>query len=910
MAQIAKYVAQEGLNPGSAPSVQIDNTLGQAVQGLGGAIGNLGEVIARKNQQKEDFAAENNYRRLQLQFGQGLADQAENIAPDGSGFHDQFMSQVYTPERDKFLASVPPRLREKYATLLGDSGVDTEAWSIKAATTERDQTHVWYKQEVGATQEQLANAIAQDPEGYDKYLQQGIDVTNASGLDTKAKMEQNAAWERMAQVAWLNRQMEIAPENVIKTLNGDPRYLSPTTQFEMLKKSVIVQESGGDGSQVSPKGAIGLMQVMPGTARDIAREIKDPNFDPRWDPQQISEYLSNDVVNQRYGDYYLKKMIRQYGKTGGVEAALIAYNGGPKRAEEWIKSGFDDSVLPAETRNYYHAIMSRLPGTQASGKVGDPKSVELVFAGRRGVTFNDDPNVNSDLKNRVQTSFAALGIKKVRITSGYRSAEHNAEVGGAKGSQHIHGNAMDIDVSGYSIPERVQIIRTLSANGITGLGIGTNIIHADLGGRRAWGYANSAGGGPVPKWAQAAIADHMANRSTAPVGVGVGASGRFASLPYSDRQTFIRQADQAITQQYNENSKATAVQRVELRQSMDNELASLRTSGQTTGRVDDTTVSTVLGEDDYVRWMAQKEQAVRMFTARQGLATATTEEMNQRLEDYAPVPGSPTFADDIQVHEAVQKEVDRVTKLRAQQPDKAAMDFPEVRQAYDKVQTGMQQGNLNPDDAQAFVKAMIDRQKEFNLKPGSEAPVPREWGMEIGKALSRVPEISGRNLPDVNAAIIAQYQALQKVFGPYTEEVILYALGEYKGIGKNTGDLIIGYMQAIEAGGDPFHLRPSPAADRDQVESTSWYDSIGNGAGYVWHQAKDFFNGEQTPYDASASEAGTPVPAGPPSNEVILRVIGELNGATPEDEAAIVARYGQAAVDAAKMRLKAGELPQ
>ena len=109
MAQIAKYVAQEGLNPGSAPSVQIDNTLGQAVQGLGGAIGNLGEVIARKNQQKEDFAAENNYRRLQLQFGQGLADQAENIAPDGSGFHDQFMSQVYTPERDKFLASVPPR---------------------------------------------------------------------------------------------------------------------------------------------------------------------------------------------------------------------------------------------------------------------------------------------------------------------------------------------------------------------------------------------------------------------------------------------------------------------------------------------------------------------------------------------------------------------------------------------------------------------------------------------------------------------------------------------------------------------------------------------------------------------------------------------------------------------------------
>src|SRR5690606_8579178 len=106
--------------------------------------------------------------------------------------------------------------------------------------------------------------------------------------------------------------------------------------------------------------------------------------------------------------------------------------------------------------------------------------------------------------------FAALGIDKVKINSGFRAPAHNEAVGGATGSRHQHGDAMDIDVSGYSHAQRVELIRTLSANGITGLGIGANIIHADLGGRRAWGYARSSGGGEVPKWAKAAIDEHLA----------------------------------------------------------------------------------------------------------------------------------------------------------------------------------------------------------------------------------------------------------------------------------------------------------------------------------------------------------------------------------------------------------------
>ena len=63
MAQIVKNVAQEGLNAGSAPSVNLNNTLGQAVEGFGNAIGNLGAQFQKRAEEKENFNAENARRK-------------------------------------------------------------------------------------------------------------------------------------------------------------------------------------------------------------------------------------------------------------------------------------------------------------------------------------------------------------------------------------------------------------------------------------------------------------------------------------------------------------------------------------------------------------------------------------------------------------------------------------------------------------------------------------------------------------------------------------------------------------------------------------------------------------------------------------------------------------------------------
>jgi soluble lytic murein transglycosylase-like protein len=94
---------------------------------------------------------------------------------------------------------------------------------------------------------------------------------------------------------------------------------------------VIRAESGFDSRALSPAGAQGLMQLMPGTAREMG--VADP-----FDPEQ----------NVMGGTRYLKQMLGRYG--GDLEKALAAYNWGPGNLDR------GDGRLPGETRRYIARI--------------------------------------------------------------------------------------------------------------------------------------------------------------------------------------------------------------------------------------------------------------------------------------------------------------------------------------------------------------------------------------------------------------------------------------------------------------------------------------------------------------------------------------------------------------------------
>jgi soluble lytic murein transglycosylase len=118
---------------------------------------------------------------------------------------------------------------------------------------------------------------------------------------------------------------------------------------------LIRQESMLDSRAESPVGALGLMQVMPKTGRQIAREIQQ-NL-------ATDSSLFDPDVNIQLGSYYFKKLLQRF--NGQVALAAAAYNAGPARVTKWLPSAgampadiWIESIPFRETRKYVAAVLS------------------------------------------------------------------------------------------------------------------------------------------------------------------------------------------------------------------------------------------------------------------------------------------------------------------------------------------------------------------------------------------------------------------------------------------------------------------------------------------------------------------------------------------------------------------------
>lgn len=133
-----------------------------------------------------------------------------------------------------------------------------------------------------------------------------------------------------------------------------------------LLRQVIWAESGFNPKAVSPKGAMGLMQLMPETANYLG--VTDP-FDP--------------AQNIEGGARYLREMFDKF--QGSVHLALAAYNAGPKRVL-W----YGDVPPIAETKGYVKKIVKRYENTWLKKDSGSLPETVLASTGERIGSFKKD----------------------------------------------------------------------------------------------------------------------------------------------------------------------------------------------------------------------------------------------------------------------------------------------------------------------------------------------------------------------------------------------------------------------------------------------------------------------------------------------------------------------------------------
>jgi len=136
-------------------------------------------------------------------------------------------------------------------------------------------------------------------------------------------------WERL----WYPLRYEQIVRGHARNYDLDPDLLA----------AVIYQESKFEADARSSSGAIGLMQLLPDTAKGIALHTGGTAFRVKnlYDPE----------INVRYGAWYLSHLLQKY---GDERTALAAYNAGQDNVDRWQRSG--RGIQFSETRAYVDRV--------------------------------------------------------------------------------------------------------------------------------------------------------------------------------------------------------------------------------------------------------------------------------------------------------------------------------------------------------------------------------------------------------------------------------------------------------------------------------------------------------------------------------------------------------------------------
>ncbi len=151
---------------------------------------------------------------------------------------------------------------------------------------------------------------------------------------------------------------------------------------------LVRRESAFNEKATSPTGARGLMQIMPRTGRDIARNLKE-----RW---RGKNSLYNPVTNLKYGSYYYQKLLTQF--DGHYALALAAYNAGPHRVKKWLP---ETEALPADI------WIETIPFKETREYVTNVLAYALIYQQR--TQPDEQPSMNTLTMNTLTRDVQPLG---------------------------------------------------------------------------------------------------------------------------------------------------------------------------------------------------------------------------------------------------------------------------------------------------------------------------------------------------------------------------------------------------------------------------------------------------------------------------------------------------------------------
>ena len=300
------------------------------------------------------------------------------------------------------------------------------------------------------------------------------------------------------------------------------------------KQYEIVQGSDPSGEGIHDSVLVEADKIYKETLQNVPQQDQEV-FTQRYNIWR--RQLSIDSAEKQYSqshDYHKGEME----KISAGYATELATD--PTKYDEYsttLHKYVDDLPLNAADKKKFRDFTDTvLAEGKFSGDVAvDPEATK----GKLGFPSNPTPGKTLPIITGTQPGRQSLMIQGTRpvvlekwkevqgtigfqapIVSANRPSFKNQLAGGKDKSQHLHGNALDIDVRGLTEQQKLAIIHAASAAGFNGIGVYNNSIHIDMRkGKMAWGPSTqgpSKAGYNPPGWAREALRQHMAGK-TVPV---------------------------------------------------------------------------------------------------------------------------------------------------------------------------------------------------------------------------------------------------------------------------------------------------------------------------------------------------------------------------------------------------------
>lgn len=398
MAAIPTYERQVGISGNTQGVARFDSSAGQGLASIARGVSDIGQAIKHVDdleQQKQE-------------------DQAALSAANALSAGDEYWNQRATELKQGWTVGGED--------LRKTSGQEFKAWKqeqMKALPTEKSR--MWFDQHA----ERMRSRLDQDLFNYqDRATTEKVVSDSKLGMDADAKVLETAP-DRFDEVttrrvAAIQAQTRIPEGKRAEMAMAYLKDMAYSVEYGDMKRdpaawlakrmvpkaaeaapaaapdnrgatfdALLQQESGGsqmnaDGTvKTSPKGAIGIAQIMPTTGPEAAKLAGLP-----WDENRLR---TDAEYNKALGNAYFSKQLDTFG--GDVQKALAAYNMGPgskakgngvaglvdKYGDEWL------AHAPAETQNYVRSITAKAGAGQAQAVAVSPQP-----SAGAGVSISED----------------------------------------------------------------------------------------------------------------------------------------------------------------------------------------------------------------------------------------------------------------------------------------------------------------------------------------------------------------------------------------------------------------------------------------------------------------------------------------------------------------------------------------